>query len=319
MRTTFIVSILFVFLWSSAYIALKLCAGYSEPASFVLLRASIVAVLLVAIIRYLKLSWPERLVDIAHSSVVGILIHGIYSGGVFAAFYHGLDAGVCALILGIQPVITTAISIVWLDETSTWLKSTGISTGFAGVVILIVFGKGGFMSNKPMETSVDFASFDSPGVMLCLLALIAISVGMLYQKRYCSGTELLPGVCIQYAAAAVFLVPIAISMESMSLDWSWSFIAGLIWLVLVVSIGAMSLLMFLIRRGEAGAVATLFFLVPPLVAIEAWVFFDEKLNIVAMIAMLLCTAGVALVGYTSRLHPDTKGSNSGTKAATNPC
>lgn len=300
MRSTLYISMLFVFLWSTAFIGLKLCAAYAEPATFVFIRAVLTAVLIRAFIGFGKLRWPERLLDVAHAAVVGILIHGIYASAIFASLYHGMDVGYSALILGMQPLITTAISIVWLKESITWMKLSGMFLGFSGVVLLVCFADDGLLSRLWKADTVTGQQNNVRGICLCFIALLAISVGLLYQKRFCTKIELLPGACIQYSAAAAFVLPIGLSLETMHIDWTWSFVFGLMWLVLAVSIGAMSALMLLIRRGEASAVSNLFYLVPPLTAIQAWFVFDEKLEIVSLISMLICMVAVMMVGYSAR-------------------
>ena len=132
---------------------------------------------------------------------------------------------------------------------------------------------------------------------LCFVALIAISVATIVQKRHCGAIEPMPGVCIQYTAAAIFMVPFALTLETMQIDWNLNFVLSLSWLVIFVSIGAMSLLMILIKNGEAGSVANLFYLVTPLVAVEAWILFDEKITLTALGGMLLCIVGVITVNY----------------------
>ncbi len=300
MRATSTIPILFVFLWSTAWIALKFCADYAEPATFVLLRLTAAVVLLLVFVTLLKMNWPERPVEFVHSAVVGILIHGVYGGGTFAALYHGMNTSLCALILGLQPLITTGISIAWMNESITWLKTTGVTVGFAGVALLVIYGTSNVEAGTIREVDVIFGNLNTFGMTLCFVALMSISIGMVYQKKFCSRTELFPGACIQYAAAAVFMLPIAMSIETMNINWSLSFAAGLAWLIFAVSIGAMSLLMILIKRGEAGTVSNLFYLVPPLVAIEAWLFFDEKVDLISVVAMLLCMTGVLLVRNAAR-------------------
>ncbi|MGI9319734.1 MAG: DMT family transporter, partial [bacterium] len=163
--------------------------------------------------------------------------------------------------------------------------------GFVGIVIVIG------------DRGIGFAGIDAVGLILCVVSLFAIAIGTIYQKRHCTHYDLLPGVCIQYIATAGFLMIMAFSLETREVDWSARFITALTWLVLVLSIGAVLLLMWLIRHGEAGKIASLFYLVPPFVTVEAWLLFDEKLSLTAIGGIALCVCGVAIVINTESRSP----------------
>lgn len=132
-------------------------------------------------------------------------------------------------------------------------------------------------------------------VSLCFVALMAISIATIIQKCCCSEVGLMPGACIQFSSAAVFMLPFALMLETTEINWNLRFVVGLGWLILLISLGAMSLLMMLIRRGDAGSVANLFYLVTPLVALEAWLLFDEELTNQSVAGMVVCTIGVLIV------------------------
>ncbi len=279
----FLVPLLFVFLWSTGFIGAKYGLPYAEPFTFLFVRMAIASSLLFIIAQVLREPWPTRLADYGHVAVVGILIHGVYLGGVFYAISIGLNAGISALIVSLQPLITVILAAWFLAESITPLKIAGITAGLAGVLI-VVFDRG-----------LNFSNTVPAGLTACVFSLLAISAGTVYQKRYCGSVALLPAVCIQFTANTVLLVILATQLETMQIHWTGDFLFALAWLVVVLSLGAVLLLMWLIQRGNAGQVASLFYLVPPFAAVEAWLLFDESLSRVALAGMAMCVVGVAMV------------------------
>jgi drug/metabolite transporter (DMT)-like permease len=278
-----LVPLLFVFLWSTGFIGAKSGLPYAEPFTFLFVRMTIAAALLFVIALVLQEPWPESPTDYGHVAVVGVLMHGVYLGGVFYAISIGVNAGVSALIVSLQPLITVLLAARYLSETVSAVTLSGIALGLLGVLI-VVFDKG-----------LNFDHIPPAGLLACVLSLLAISIGTVYQKRFCSHIALLPGVCIQFTANTIFLLLLAYQLETMHIVWSPEFLFALGWLVLVLSLGAVLLLMWLIRQGNAGQVASLFYLVPPFAAIEAWWLFNETLSTAALFGMGLCVVGVALV------------------------
>ncbi len=283
----FIIPLLFVFLWSTGFIFSKLGLPYAEPLSFLALRFSIAAILLVLLISFIRANgkngWALSWKDVGHSAIAGVLLQAIYLGGVFSSIALGTSAGLSALIVGLQPLLTVVIANLWLKESITVKKLSGIMLGLAGVTLVIV------------ERGHLDGTVTSVGLLLCVASLLAITIGSVYQKRFCSGIPLLPSVTIQYIASVVFLLPLALRFETLQFNWAPVFIFTLVWLVLVLSLGAVFILMWLIQQGEAGRVATLFYLVPPVVALEAWVLFDEKFSVSILVGTVMCIAGVAVV------------------------
>ncbi len=265
----------------------------AEPASFLALRFSLAAAVLLLLslaIRALRvrvLDWRQ----IGHSAIAGILLQAVYLGGVFAGVNQGISAGLSSLIVGIQPVLTVVLAALWLSESIDRTKISGIVMGFAGVCL--VTAEWGLLDG---ELSVS-------GVGFCVTALFGITLGTLYQKKFCHSLELHINMIVQYIAASVFLLPFAFFSESFSIDWSPRLVFVLAWLVFVLSIGAVFLLMWLIRAGEAGRVSTLFFLVPPVVAIEAWFLFGERLTLNVVAGTALTIFGVAVVSGVLRRPP----------------
>lgn len=308
------IPLLFIFLWSSAYIAVQFSSVHVEPATFVLVRSATTALILFIIVLVVGAGWPTRWEDFSHSMVVGILIHGVYAGGFFATIYLGINVVLSALIFSLQPILTTLLSSMFLGEKITSKKAGGILAGFFGVSIVILEG-----SSSSTQHILEYGSdLDSENellaISLCFVALLAISIATIVQKRHCSDVAPMPSVCIQYTAAAIFMVPFALTLETMQIDWNLNFVLSLGWLVIFVSIGAMSLLMILIKNGEAGSVANLFYLVTPLVAVEAWLLFDEKITLTAIGGMLLCIIGVITVNYTPAKKAGQTGASSNPNA-----
>ncbi len=293
--------LLFVILWSSAFIAFEYCSTKIEPATFVVVRATTTVVILIPVILFLKLPWPTRRKEILAVVVVGILMHGGYGGGSFAAIYHGINVGLCAIILSLQPALTVILSATFLGEKITLQKIAGILTGMIGVSIIILNGDSGHTSTLNLGGNPGFES-GLLGISLCFISLLAIAIATIVQKRFCSKVSLLPGACIQFTSAAAFMLPIALTLETMEIKWDMSFLLGMGWLVVFISLGAMLILMALINRGQAGTVANLFYLVTPLVAIQAWILLDESLNNESLAGMAICTIGVIIVNYVPTMR-----------------
>jgi drug/metabolite transporter (DMT)-like permease len=273
---------LFVFLWSTGFIGAKVGLPYAGPLSFLLTRYGFVIALMTVIALVTRAPWPREPVQWLHIAVSGILVHAVYLGGVFVAIKHGLPAGVTALVVGMQPLLT-ALGAGWLlDEKVSGRQWAGLALGFVGVG-LVVSGKFG-----------DGAAL-GPMLIPAVVALVGITAGTLYQKRFCARFDLRTGSVIQFVPTAV-VTAIAIALfEDFHIEWTPGFIFALAWLVLVLSLGAISLLNLLIRGGSAVNVASLFYLTPISTAVIAWAVFGEKLTLTATAGMLLAVSGVYLV------------------------
>jgi drug/metabolite transporter (DMT)-like permease len=275
---------LFVLLWSTGFIGAKLGLPYAEPLTFLALRMALVVVLLVVVAVVTRAPWPvgrRAWIDVI---IAGLLVQCGYLGGVFTAIYHGMHAGVAALIVGLQPLLTAVGAAFFLRERSTRMQWVGLTLGFIGVVLVVSNGLG---SEGVTKLSLALA--------LATLALLSITAGTIYQKRYGASMDFRTGGIIQYTATGAVLFALASMTESMHITWSAPFIFALAWLVLVLSIGAISLLFVLIKRGKATAVSSLFYLTPPVTAIMAYLLFGEALTSVALAGMMIAVVGVALV------------------------
>ena len=271
----------FVVLWSTGFIGAKYGLPYAEPLTFLLIRLGLVAAVLSVVAVATAAPWPRRAADWGHLAVVGLMVHGLYLGCVFAAIAAGLPAGLTALVVGLQPLLTATLVGPLLGERVTGRQWVGLLLGLAGVVLVV-------------QQKIAFRAEDGMALGLTVAALIGITFGTLYQKRFCTGMDLRSGTAIQYAATTAALGVLAPAIETMEVRWTGEFIFALAWLSLVLSVGAVFLLFALIRRGAAASVASLFYLVPPCTAVTAWIVFDEQLGPVALLGMAVAAAGVAL-------------------------
>ncbi len=273
---------LFVFLWSTGFIGAKYGLPYAEPLSFLLTRYGLVIGLMAVIALATRAPWPKEPMQWLHIGVSGLLVHAVYLGGVFVAIKHGLPAGVTALLVGMQPLLT-AFGAGWLlGEKVDGRQWAGLALGFVGVG-MVVSGKFG-------ETAAL-----GPMLIPALIALLGITVGTLYQKKYCAKFDLRTGSIIQFVPTAVVTAIAVALFEDFRIEWTGNFVFALGWLVLVLSIGAISLLNLLIRSGSAVNVASLFYLTPISTALIAFFIFGEKLTLTATFGMLLAVSGVYLV------------------------
>lgn len=273
--------LLFVFLWSTGFIGAKYGLPYAEPLSFLLTRYGLVIALMLVIALATRAPWPARRSDWLHIGISGILVHAVYLGGVFVAIKHGLSAGITALVVGMQPLLTGLGSGWLLGEKVTARQWGGLALGFVGVG-MVVSGKLGDGALGPM-------------LIPAVVALLGITAGTLYQKRFCPKFDLRSGSVIQFVPTAIVTAIAVALFEDYRIDWSGHFLFALGWLVLVLSLGAISLLNLLIRSGSAVNVASLFYLTPPTTALIAFVVFGETLTLTAIIGMLVAVGGVYLV------------------------
>ncbi len=273
----------FVVLWSTGFVFAKLGLPFVGPFTFLEIRYLVVIVLMSLLAIATSAPWPARdkIVPIA---IGGLLVHAGYLGGVFGAISVGVEAGVAALVAGLQPVLTAALAGPLLGETVTRRQWFGLALGFSGV-ILVVRAKLGLGLGTPF------------GMGLSALAMLSITAGTLWQKRYCGGMDLRTGSVVQFAASAVVTAPLAWGLEGLRVEWAPNLVIALAWLCLVLSIGAITAMFVLIRRGKASEVSSLFFLVPPTTALIAWAMFHETLDAFSMAGMGLVVAAVAMVTW----------------------
>jgi drug/metabolite transporter (DMT)-like permease len=276
---------MFVVLWSTGFIGTKYVLRNAEPLTYLAIRMVLVVALMAAIVAVARPRWPDR-IGIAHSVVAGILVHGFYLGGTAIAIAHSIPAGLSALIPGLQPILTSTLANRWLGERVTPLQWAGLLIGLAGVVLIL--------HDRPMSGEAGWGWFAS-GV-----SLVSITLGTLYQRRYCGRIDWRVGNLVQYIAVAIFFSFGAWLFENGVVHWTSEFILALTWLAVVLSLGSIGLLYWLIRRSAATSVASLFYLVPAVTAVMAYVLFGERLDAVAIAGMVACAAAVFLVNKSAR-------------------
>ncbi|PPK53105.1 DMT family transporter [Marinobacter persicus] len=283
---SFFIPALFVWLWSTGFIGAKYGLPFAEPFTLLLLRMLITLALLAGLAWFLKARWPGWR-GAGHLAITGLLVHGCYLGAVYYAIDEGMAAGIVSLIVGLQPLVTSGVAVLVLKESVSGRQWLGLALGFVGVALVLLEK---FGTDAPSGSGMTLWS-----LLWALLALAGISLGTVYQKRHGTGADLVSGTLIQYAAAATLFAVGAFALESREVEWSLQLQLSMAWLVLGVSVSAILLLMWLIRQGAASQVASLFYLVPPVTATQAYLLFDERLGGLAMVGGIVAITGVALV------------------------
>jgi drug/metabolite transporter (DMT)-like permease len=271
---------LFVLLWSTGFLGAKLGLPHAAPLAFLLVRYLLVITLMTSIALALSAPWPRDGRQWFHIGVSGLLLHALYLGGVFVAISAGLPAGVTALVVGMQPLLTATVAGRLLGEQVLPRQWAGLALGFVGVALVL--------SNK-LGTG-----FGPDALWPAIAALLGITAGTLYQKKVCPRFDWRTGSVAQFLPTAVVTAIVVFALDDFRIDWTGEFVFALGWLVLVLSIGAISLLNWLIRHGSAVNVASLFYLTPPTTALLAWALFGETLTGAALAGMALAVWGVYL-------------------------
>ena len=276
--------VFFVFLWSTGFIVAKVGLPYAPPLTFLALRFIGVLLLLLPLVLLLKAPWPVG--QLGPIALAGLLLQAGYLGGVWCAIKLGMPAGLSALIVGMQPILTAAAAPL-IGEAVRPRQWFGLILGLGGVA-LVVYSK------------IDLDGLTWQSIGLCVFALVSITGGTLVQKRHCPHFDLRTGTIIQFGASLIVMLPLAIVLEGADLDlsrvqWTHDFIGALLWSILGLSIGAIFLLFALIRGSAAIKVTSLLYLTPPTTAIMAWIVFDETLGLAGLFGMGLAVAGVVFV------------------------
>jgi drug/metabolite transporter (DMT)-like permease len=280
---------LFVILWSSGFIGARYGLPYIEPMTFLSVRMALVVLCFAVIAVVARARWLNA-AEIGHSLMAGLMVHGIYLGGVFTAISQGVPAGISALIPGLQPILISTIASRFMGETVTRQQWLGLVLGLGGVM-LVLHDRSIVAAGTPLGWAGSVAS------------LIGISLGTLYQKRYCGGIDWRTGNLVQYAGATVLFTIAAFALETRVIHWNGELIFAIAWLVLVLSIAGVGLMYWLIRRSAATGFASLFYLVPAVTALMAFLLFGERLDAVSVAGMLVCALGVVLANRGKAVKP----------------
>ncbi len=276
--------LVFVLIWSTGFIVARYGMPHAPPFKFLAMRYALSILCFLLWVRLRRVPWPQDGRQWVHLAVTGVLMHALYLGGVWAAVKAGMGAGLSALIVGLQPVLTA----VWLASAGTRVAGrqwAGLGCGFAGLVLVV--------SHKLDSGSVgDQAGFNS--LAMVVVALLSITAGTLYQKRFVGPCDVRTANVVQLGAALAVTLPLAL-LETETVRWGAGFAGALAWSVLVLTLGGSSLLYLLIQRGAATSVTSLFYLVPPTTALMAWLLFSEPVTASTLVGTALTAYGVSLV------------------------
>ena len=272
---------LFVLLWSTGFVGAKYGLPYADPFIFLSVRILIAAILLFALARLLKMPGGIGRQAVARSGLIGFFLHACYLGGVFYSIAQGLPAGVAAVVTSLQPVLVSVFAVKVLGEQLRKTQIVGLLTGLIGVVLVL-------------GPSID-AQIPTPAIIAILIALMGSTTATLLQKKLGADIPLISGTAYQYLFSGCVLGLIALATQETSITWNLRFTLAFVWLILILSVGAILLLLWLLNTGSAAKVSSLFYLVPPATAIEAFFLFGEKVNTQGFLGIGITALGVWLV------------------------
>ena len=271
---------LFVLIWSTGFVIARLAMPYVEPATFLFWRFIGVLAAMAALNLVWRITWP-RWTQVKHIAVAGILMQFGYLLGVWCAVRLGMTAGLAAIIVGLQPILTAWFA-AWISEKVTPRQWIGLAFGFAGVALVVA-------------EKISFAHIPFISYVLAFLALLSITFGTLYQKKYCPVFDLRAGSSIQFGVSAVLCFFCMYFFESGVMVWNTPVTIALLWSIIPLSIGSISLLFMMIRKGAATKVTSLLYLTPPTTAIMAWFLFGEPFTLLMALGLGLTMTGVIMV------------------------
>jgi len=274
---------IFVWLWSTGFIGAKYGLPYIEPFFMLFIRFLFVLLIFFALVNFYRSKWLD-MKQASQQILIGTLIHGAYLAGVFFAIKEGVPAGVAAIIVGLQPIMTSIIGKLFLAEPVNTKQSIGLILGFVGICLVIA-----------EKFTLHTGSISMLGLIACIIALFSISIGTLLQKQLASHTPLLSGSFFQYIGALFVVGILTITTEQQVVIYSWELIGAMSWLVFGLSVLAILLLLYMIREGEVAKVTSYFYLVTPVAVFQTWLLFDEKLGVYAILGALLTVIGVVIV------------------------
>lgn len=275
---------LFVLLWSTGFIGAKYGLPYVEPFTFLFIRFGFATLLLCAIALVMASPWPNRQQQVFNISVSGLLLHGFYLGGIFTAISLGMSAGVAALIVGLQPICSCLFARYFLNESMSRYQWIGLCLGFCGVGFVV--------AEKILAINLGESSNLTAALLAVFVSLMGISYGVIFQKKYCTEMHPITGTALQYATTCIVMLILALSFETMQVQWTGEFIFALFWLVFVLSFGSIFILIYLIQNSSVSSVTSLFYMVPPVTAIEEYLIYHQQLSDAAIVGVLIVAVGV---------------------------
>jgi drug/metabolite transporter (DMT)-like permease len=280
---TALIPFLFVWLWSTGFVGARFGLPYIEPFFILTWRFALTLPVFLILIIILRKRWlrPDQ---IGVQITVGAILHGLYLGGVFYAISIGTPAGIAAIIVGIQPILTAAINRVLFRQSVTKRQTLGLVLGFAGLLAVILG-----------SADISGSSVGLLGLTACIVALFGITIATIIQKNYGAGTPLMAGTLWQYVGSLIVVAIASLFLETHEVDTQWQLYAALFWMVIPLSTAAVLLLMYMISVGEVAKVTSYFYLVPPVAVVQTWWLFDEALSVTSLVGCLVVVLGVALV------------------------
>ena len=277
-----LLSTYFVVIWGAGFVASRVALQYAAPFSYIGIRYGIAALVSLVAALLARAVWPSSPRQLAHIAVAGLLTHAGYLGGSHYAQFLGMSAGVTALILALQPIVTALIAARWMSERLSQRQQAGVVVGFAGVALVVA---------QKFDTSAV-----TPLALACTMwSLLCVTAGTLYQRHFCSETDLRTTVCLHFTATSVVMLPAGLVFEGFRVAWVWPIAATLVYHVLLASIGAYTVFHFLMRRGQATGVTSLLYLTPPVAVICEWLIFGTLPGWLSVLGMAVACAGVAMV------------------------
>lgn len=280
--------VVFVLIWSTGFIVARYGMPNSPPFTFLLFRYVFSIVCFASWVMWARVPWPEGRAQWGHLAVTGVLMHAGYLGGVWAAVKAGMGSGLSALIVGLQPVLTA----MWLSSRGghvTRRQWQGLALGFLGLAMVV---------SRKLEGGIEVTPWS---LTMALMALVSITTGTLYQKRFVQPCDVRSANAAQLMAAFVVTLPIA-CLETEAVQWNAQMMGAMAWSVVGLTLGGSSLLYVLIQRGAAATVTSLMYLVPPTTAVIAWFLFDEAITAVTLAGIALTAVGVSLVVRPTRVN-----------------
>ncbi|KPF46477.1 DMT family transporter [Rhizobium sp. AAP43] len=284
MTLTRLAPVLFVLLWSTGWVSAKYADFYADPLTFLVIRYASAIVLFYAVCRFAGVSWPKERSGWLHAIASGVLLHGLYLGMVWWAIGEGVPAAMSGIIAGLQPLMTAVAAGFLVGEDLSLTQKIGLVLGFCGIAVAVL----------PNVLVLDASAIPAYAVAVNVLAMTAVTAGTIYQKRFLKQGDLRAVATLQYVGALLVTLPVAWALEDMHVEWGLGFFAVLGWSVIGISMGAIALLLHLIRKGDVSKAASLIYLVPPLAAIEAALVFGEALTVPMMIGTVIVMLGVYL-------------------------
>ena len=285
-----LVPVVFVLLWSSGWVAAEFGAEVSGPLTFLVIRFAVAILFFAAICILSGARWPSDRRQLGRILVSGLLLHGGYLGPVWWAIAHGVPAGLSGIIAGLQPLLTALAAPYVLDERLSGVQKAGLVLGFVGVALAVL--------PKLMHQGAAGVSWFP--VLVNIVGMVAVTAGTIYQKRFLQGTDIRWAATLQYLAALMLIMPFAFLLEPFHVVFGWQFVAVLAWSVLGTSVAAILLLLYLLNKGQVSRVASLVYLVPPLAALQAWIFLGESLTPLVIAGTAIVVAGVYLANYKGK-------------------